>query len=292
MMTCLAAGGQFKAVHKRWNAIKLHGLRRDVGMYRLMFALASLNPVAAQRAIVVVKNEMNREVPKKMMDWDTYTAMLDCCVTSQSSVEAKEIMKEMRHQANIAVKEGRYPYKDEPSYYLPLLRTAVMLPGLDADALVRELDAKKVVYSQGIWEALLSKEAMEGSEHGIQQLFNKYTMTRFEKDGKIPVPVREEPVVPFPSAPYNALDMQFIDVYICSLLDSQDISLVMDVLRALREQTSEIGISARSIQGVVRLARQEKSLEELKWIRQEILPNVSKQNKTIRNLMNQIDFIK
>lgn len=284
LMTCLAAGGQFKALHKRWNSIKLHGLRRDVGMYRLMFALASLDPTASQRAIVVIKNELEREIPRKAMDWDTYTAMLDCCITAQSPLVAKEIMKKMRESAKMAYSmknktqyRAKYPFPDEPNYYLPLLRTSVAVPELNAKNIITEIQSKNVPYNQGIWEALLSKEALvEGNEQGIQQLFNKYTMARFEKEGKIPIPVREgsKPVVPFPSGPYNRLDMQFIDVYIGSLLDSQDISLVMDVLRTLADQTDKIGISQHCVQGILRLAKQEKSMDELAWFKQNILPKI------------------
>ncbi|GAN06152.1 hypothetical protein MAM1_0113c05630 [Mucor ambiguus] len=299
LMTCLASGGQYKALRTRWRSLKVHGLRRDVGMYRLTYALASLNPTQAKRAIVVVRNEMNREIPKERMDWDTYTAMLDCCATAQMPFEAKDIIKEMRHATELVHRSkthaddlAKWPYTDEPNFYLPMLRAAITVPGLDANSLLKEMDKKDIKYNQGVWEAVLSKLAMEGDEQGIRQLFNKYTMTRFENEGKIPVPVREsKPVVPFPTAPYNQLDMKFIDVYICSLLDSQDVSLVFDVLRTLSNQTNDIGISRQTLQGVVRLAKQEKSTDELKWLRDEILPKVTHQNKFLRVLKRGIDNV-
>ncbi|KAL7310743.1 hypothetical protein PS15m_010207 [Mucor circinelloides] len=299
LMTCLASGGQYKALRTRWRSLKVHGLRRDVGMYRLTYALASLNPTQAKRAIVVVRNEMNREIPKDRMDWDTYTAMLDCCATAQMSFEAKDIMKEMRHSAELVHRNKthaddlvKWPYTDEPNFYLPMLRTAITVPGLDANQILKEMDTKHVKYNQGVWEAVLSKLAIEGDEQGIRRLFNKYTMTRFENEGKIPVPIREStPVVPFPTAPYSQLDMKFIDVYICSLLDSQDVSLVFDVLRTLSAETDEIGISRQTLQGVVRLAKQEKSTDELKWLRDEVLPKVTHQNKFLRVLKKGIDNV-
>lgn len=299
LMTCLASGGQNKALRTRWRSLKVHGLRRDVGMYRLTYALASLNPTQSKRAIVVVRNEMNREIPKDRMDWDTYTAMLDCCATAQMPFEAKDIIKEMRHSAELIHRNkthaddlAKWPYTDEPDFYLPMLRTAITVPGLDANQILNEMDKKNIKYNQGIWEAVLSKLAIEGDEQGIRSLFNKYTMLRFENEGKIPVPIREStPVVPFPTAPYNRLDMKFIDVYICSLLDSQDLSLVFDVLRTLNNQTDAIGISRQTLQGVVRLAKQEKSTDELKWLKEEILPKVTHQNKSLRDLKKKIDNV-
>lgn len=299
LMTCLASGGQNKALRTRWRSLKVHGLRRDVGMYRLTYALASLNPTQSKRAIVVVRNEMNREIPKDRMDWDTYTAMLDCCATAQMPFEAKDIIKEMRHSAELTHRNkthaddlAKWPYTDEPDFYLPMLRTAITVPGLDANQILNEMDKKNIKYNQGIWEAVLSKLAIEGDEQGIRRLFNKYTMLRFENEGKIPVPIREStPVVPFPTAPYNQLDMKFIDVYICSLLDSQDLSLVFDVLRTLNNQTDAIGISRQTLQGVVRLAKQEKSTDELKWLKEEILPKVTHQNKSLRDLKKKIDNV-
>lgn len=299
LMTCLASGGQYKALRTRWRSLKVHGLRRDVGMYRLTYALASLNPAQAKRAIVVVRNEMNREIPKERMDWDTYTAMLDCCATAQMPFEAKDIIREMRHATELVHRSkthaddlAKWPYTDEPDFYLPMLRTAIAVPGLDANQLLKEMESKDIRYNQGVWEAVLSKLAIEGDEQGIRRLFNKYTMTRFENEGKIPVPIREStPVVPFPTAPYSQLDMKFIDVYICSLLDSQDISLVFDVLRTLSSQTSDIGISRQTLQGVVRLAKQEKSTDELAWLRDEILPKVTHQNKFLRVLKKGIDNV-
>ncbi|KAL9542131.1 hypothetical protein MBANPS3_008767 [Mucor bainieri] len=301
LMTCLASGGQYRALRTRWRSLKVHGLRRDVGMYRLTYALASLNPTQAKRAVVVVRNEMQREVPKERVDWDTYTAMLDCCATAQMPLEAKDIISEMRHATERVHRSkthaddlAKWPYTDEPDFYLPMLRTAITVPGLDPNPLLREMDAKDVKYSQGVWEAVLSKLALEGDQQGIRRLFNKYTMARFENDGKIPVPVRQAattPVVPFPTAPYNQLDMKFIDVYLCALLDAQDVSLVFDVLRTLSSQTPAIGISRQTLQGVVKLAKQEKSTDDLGWLRDEILPKVTHQNKFLRGLTKGIDNI-
>ncbi|KAI9469662.1 MAG: hypothetical protein EXX96DRAFT_654122 [Benjaminiella poitrasii] len=299
MLTCLASSGHFRAFRKRWNAIKLYGLHRDVGLYRLVFALSSLNPNEANHAISVVRHEMRREISRTRMDWDTYTAMLDCCVTAQLSNEAKSIIRDMLRNRETIVSTRTHAYdlskwrfRDEPDYYLPMLRASILLPHLNADKIIKEIDRKKVPYSQGIWEAILSKLALENDGEGIRQLFNRYTMHRFENEGKIPVPAREasSPAIPFPTAPYNALDMKFIDVYVSSLVDSQDLSLVFDILRTLNEQTSKIGISNRVLKGVTHLAMREKSTDELKWLKEEILPKVPHQNKVLKMLSKTIDY--
>lgn len=299
LMTCLAAGGKYPALRSRWRALKLHGVRRDIGLYQLAFSLASLNPEQAKRAILVVRNEMTREIPNRYVNWNTYVAMLDCCVAAQLPVEAKDIIREMR-QASARVRRtkshaddlAKWPFEDEPDYYLPMLRAAALLPSLDANAIVKELDQKQVVYNQGIWEALVSKAALERNEGDIRDIFNRYTMSRFEKEGKIPIPIRENshPVIPFPSAPYTALDMKFIDVYLGSLLDSQDLSLIFDVLHTLSDQTDRISISLSTVRGISLLAQQERSTEDLHWFKSTIFPKLSSQNQSLKKLQKLIEF--
>lgn len=302
LMTCLAAGGKNQAFRSRWRTLKVHGLKRDIGLYRTVFALSSLEPTQAKRAMTVVKCEMDREIPQHRVDWATYTAMLDCCITGQLPNTAKEIMEEMKKEVQYIHKEkhhahdlAKWPYVYSPDYYLPMLRASVAIEGLSstADKILNELDSKDVVYSQGIWEAKMSKLALEDNREAIQQLFNKYTMSRFEKQGKIPVPVREKasPIIPFPTAPYTRLDMEFIDVYLSTLLDNQDVSLVFDVLRTLNEQTDKISISRKTVNGIVRLAQHEKSKGELKWFSENVLPKITVQNKEIRSLKKMVDHV-
>ncbi|GAA5797497.1 hypothetical protein HPULCUR_002885 [Helicostylum pulchrum] len=302
LMTCLAAGGKTQAFRSRWRKFKKHGLQSDVKLYSAIFALSSLNPTQAKRAMTVVKCEMDREIPKDRVDWTTYRAMLDCCVAAQLPNEAKDIINEMKKQViKVHAKKthaddlAKWPYLDSPEFYLPMLRASVSIQGLNttAENILNELDSKNVVCSQGIWEAKLSKLALEDDREGIQTLFNKYTMSRFEKEGKIPVPVREKasPTVPFPTAPYSRLDMTFIDVYICTLLDNQNVSLVFDVLRTLNDQTDQIAISHKTVQGIVRLAKQEQSIDELKWLSENIFPKLTDQNKGFRNLKKNIDYV-
>lgn len=304
LLTCLAAGRKRQAFRSRWRIFKTHGLKADVGLYRVAFALSSLDPTLATRAMTVIKNEMGREINEHGMDWITYRAMLDCCIAAQLPHEAREVIEEMTRKAkDVHAKKrhvddlAKWPYLDSPEFYLPMLRAAVTIKGLNstAEKILNEMDSKNVVYSQGIFEAKLSKLALDDDREGIQRLFNQYTMSRFEKEGKIPVPVREKasPVVPFPIGPYSRLDMQFIDVYISTLLDNQNISLVFDVLRTLNDQVDnhQISISRKTIEGIVRLAKQEKSMDELKWLSSNILPKVTSQNKALRALKKNIDLL-
>jgi hypothetical protein len=296
LVTCLASSGQYRALRGRWRLFKMHGVRRDEGMFQQAFALASLNSEQSKHALAVLRTEMIREVPRHRLHWDTYVAMLNCCIMSQSPVEAKEIMLEMRTRASQMTKEfqhadniGNWPFSDEPDFYLPMLRAALSIDGLEqtAKTIMKELDKKQIPYNQGIWKVVLADTARKGDIEGVQRLFNQYTMHRFEKQALVPIPVRENvPVIPFPSAPYNTLDMEFIDGYISSLLDSEDVSLIFDVLRTLNTQTNEMGISTDVIKGIKRLALKEKSLDDLAWFNREILPKVPQNTKATRVFVN------
>ncbi|KAI8874851.1 hypothetical protein K501DRAFT_234523 [Backusella circina FSU 941] len=296
LVTCLASSGQYRALRGRWRLFKMHGIRRDEGLFQHAFALASLSPEQSKHALAVLRTEMIREVNRDRLHWDTYVAMLNCCIMSQSPVEAKEIMLEMRNRATRMTKEHQHgdklvdwPFSDSPDFYLPMLRTALSIEGLEQSAktILKELEQKQISYNQGMWEVVLSGTARKGDIEGVQRLFNRYTMDRFEKKALVPIPVRENvPVIPFPSAPYNRVDMEFIDAYIASLLDSQDISLIFDVLRTLNTQTDEMGISTDLIKGIKRLALKEKSLDDLAWFNKEILPKVPQNIKATRVFVN------
>ncbi|KAI8971774.1 hypothetical protein BDF20DRAFT_961892 [Mycotypha africana] len=301
MMTCLAAAGQYKALYTRWRSLAVNGIRRDMDMYRHMFSLCSLEVRTANKALMVLRNEMAREIPKQRQSWDTYVALLDCCITLQRGDLARTIASEMMNAQRVQHKKrthpadlAKWPAENDPQYYAPLLRVAVAIPNsISYKDLVSKMDNNNVEYNQGIWEALLSKPAIDGDIDGVRQIFNKYTMYRFEKLGKIPTPVRNEPgaaVIPFPTAPYNTTDMQFIDMFMASTVDLEDISLVFDCLRTLKEQTNIIGLSRRTLLGITRLAIREKSYDNLKYLGEEILPCVPYENQTIRKMYKKINY--
>ncbi|KAI8994987.1 hypothetical protein BDB01DRAFT_831918 [Pilobolus umbonatus] len=301
IMTCFAAGGRFHDLRKRWNTLKEYGFHRDKGMYRLAFALASLDKNESKRALTVLKSEMIRSIPHHHIDWNMYLAMLDCCVTAQLPTEAKEIMLQMRSDSTRVYNNKKkshvddltaWPYIDQPEYYQPFLRASVAIPGLDSTPIIDEIDKKGIEYNRKIWELLLMERQNKNDMTGIQSLFHKYTMHRFEKRGLIPTPAREmSPIVPFPTAPYNTLDMKFIDSYVGSLVSSQNVSVLFDVLHTLNEQTSEIGLSHDTLKSIIHLARVEKSKDDLKWLSDNILPKISKQNRTLRMIKDHLDYI-
>ncbi|KAG1153320.1 hypothetical protein G6F37_010461 [Rhizopus arrhizus] len=297
LLTCLAAGKQFKAFNSRWNSFKIHGLFADVALYRHVFALSSLDSEQSKHALNSIKPDMERDITKRRMDFELYCAMLDCCVTAQLPQEAKEIMKNLKIHLNLADekrKQGkkieRWPNPDDPRVYSALLRTSTSIRGLNPNPTIRAMKERGIEYNQDLWEILLSKYAIDNDHKNLRRLFNKYTMFRFERAGHIPIPVREtSPTIPFPSAPYNRLDVQFINVYLSTLIDSQDISLLFDVLRTWTEQTSELNISRTTLAGVVKLAKQEGALQDLRWLSTELLPKVPRPNKQLKRLEQHVN---
>jgi hypothetical protein len=297
LLTCLAAGKQFKAFNSRWNSFKLHGLFADVALYRHVFALSSLDSEQSKHALNSIKPDMERDITKRRMDFELYCAMLDCCVTAQLPQEAKEIMKNLKIHLKLAddkrrqgKKIERWPNPDDPRVYSALLRTSTSIRGLNPNPTIRAMKERGIEYNQDLWEILLSKYAIDNDHKNLRRLFNKYTMFRFERAGHIPIPVREtSPTIPFPSAPYNRLDVQFINVYLSTLIDSQDISLLFDVLRTWTEQTSELNISRTTLAGVVKLAKQEGALQDLKWLSTELLPKVPRPNKQLKRLEQHVN---
>ncbi|KAI8384581.1 uncharacterized protein BYT42DRAFT_562969 [Radiomyces spectabilis] len=269
LLTCLGASGQYKAMWNRWRLIKLSGMRRDLELYRHVFALASLDSQQANYALAVIKNELAREHRKEKITWNTYCAMLDCAVAAQLPSEAKQIMTAMREPGLVRRYDQR-PKLDTAEYYLPLVRACSAIEGLQSDAgkLLDEMKQKQVPYNQGIWVCVMTHAAVNKADREeIQTIFNRYTMERFERSGKIPIPVRElSPVVPFPSAPYNTGDVQMMNMYMGSLLDSQDVSLILDVLEVIKEQAPDLKLSPVIVQGVLDLARREKSPVNLDWL--------------------------
>ncbi|KAI8145661.1 hypothetical protein BJV82DRAFT_576701 [Fennellomyces sp. T-0311] len=264
-LTCLAASGQYKAMWTRWRLIKQSGFRRDNSLYRHVFALASMDKEQAQYALSVIKEELVRELPQGKVDWKTYTAMLDCCITAQEPRVAKQIMTAMQ-ESNLTDPESTF-------YYRPMLRASTMIKGLESEAvkLFEEVKNKDIPYDTTLWKAAMYRAVSEGGDdrgQKIQQLFTKYTMDRFQKLGKIPIPIRERaPVVPFPSGPYSTFDMHMIDLYIASLVDSQDVSLALDVFKTLKEQQpGKLRLSGKTVGGFIQLAKREKSDEDLAWL--------------------------
>ncbi|KAG2227601.1 hypothetical protein INT45_002286 [Circinella minor] len=276
-LTCLGTSRQYRAMWNRWNLIKQSGLKRDNTLYRHIFALASMDKKQSQYALSVVKEELIRELPAKNVGWGTYVAMLNCCITAQDPVVAKQILNTMpkaygnEKNKDTLQKLNNYNKPNAQGYYQPMLLASTMIKGLEseADALFNQV---QLPYDQTLWRAAMYRAVQQGGEdrsQKLQQLFTQYTMQRFEQFGKIPIPVRENaPVVPFPSGPYSKFDMHMINLYLASLVDSQEVSLALDVFKTLKEQqpNKKLQLSNKTVKAFIQLAKREKSDEDFKWL--------------------------
>ncbi|KAI9492852.1 hypothetical protein BDB00DRAFT_929473 [Zychaea mexicana] len=271
-LTCLGTSGQYRAMWNRWHLVKQSGLKRDNALYRHIFALASMNKEQSQYALSVIKEELVRELAPKSVTWSTYVAMLDCCITAQDPNVARQILATMPKSYGNTSQQQK---NELVGYYEPMLRACTMIKGLEAEAdqLFEQVHSKEIPYNHSLWRAAMYQAVRQGGEirgQKVQQLFTQYTMQRFEQLGKIPIPIRETaPVAPFPSGPYSTFDMHMIDLYVASLVDSQDVSLALDVFKTLKEeQPGKLRLSSKTVGGFVQLAKREKSDEDLKWLKE------------------------
>ncbi|CAO3599082.1 unnamed protein product [Absidia cylindrospora] len=303
MLTALGATGKYKSMWKRWRLLKLSGLQRDAGLYQLIFSLASLDPEQSQYALSVTRNELSREISHERIPRNTLVAMLDCAVTAQMPDVATLIMGELRRHdltplssssstsSPTSTNSTDIVSANSPAAnsYVPLLRACSTIPELapEVPKLLKEMKSKQVIYNDSIWKIVMSHNLLHddaGADiQSIQRTFNDFTMQRFEQQGKIPIPVRQSsPIIPFPSGPYSNADRSIINMYVASLVDAQDVSLVFDVLRTMEKETEKIDLTRATVRGVIKLARQEKSTTELSWLVHQILPRLSSQNAEFR----------
>ncbi|CAO3648936.1 unnamed protein product [Cunninghamella blakesleeana] len=287
MLTSFGVTGKYTAMWNRWNLLKMVGVKRDMGLYQHIFTLASMDPEQSQYALAVTRSELGREPNHNKIPWDTYVAILECAITAQMPDMATLIIQQMKNQY------WKDNTKLNANHYSPLLKAYTAIPSLssEVDGLLKEMSINEITYNNTIWQHLMSHHILhdnsETSNQNIQQLFNSFTMQQFEKQGRIPIPVREtSPTVPFPSGPYSAADMAIINMYIASLLDSEDVSLVFDVLKTLNDESDSIGLSRDVTKGIVDLAKQEKSNTELSWLVHNLLPKVSQQNAEYKRWLN------
>ncbi|KAI8065501.1 hypothetical protein BC940DRAFT_241381 [Gongronella butleri] len=283
MLTALGCTGKYKAMWKRWDLLKASGVRRDMGLYQHIFALASMDAQQAQFALSVTRSELDREVRGQhhLIPWSVHVAMLDCAVAAHDAPMASAVVQEMRrhHVGNDCTDSDKY---------VPILRAYTSLPSLAAQLppLLDEIKQKQLPYHPMLWQYTMSYHLLHddsgASTSQLQQTFNSYTMQRFQHLGRIPIPVRDEPVVPFPSAPYSAGDMAMINMYVAGLLDAQDLSLVFDVLKTLAEETNTLGLSRVTAGHIVKLAKQQRSPADMAWLAHHILPRVPSQTNYYR----------
>ncbi|KAI7877813.1 hypothetical protein K492DRAFT_238928 [Lichtheimia hyalospora FSU 10163] len=241
-LKCLGAAHQYGAMWRRFRSLKLSGVRRSQSAYRVAFAMASMNREQSQYALSTIKEELVREMPDKILNLDLYQAMLDCCVTAKDSRVAKQIVGTM------AQHYPKQPGRNTVSYAQSVLRAATLLEGLEDEGrhALELLDNTPHSYYHRAWLWILAFKATHGSQDAatrrqeMQHAFTQYTMQRFESYGRIPIPVREtSPVVPFLSGPYSELDLRMINMFVGSLVDSQDASLLVDVLDTFKSQKNK-----------------------------------------------------
>lgn len=297
ILTCLAAGNRFDAFNARWNTFRIHGLSPDAALYQKVFELSSLNAEQSKKAIRQIRQDMLKDISdKRKINFDIHCAMLNCCITAQLPQDAKAIMDTMRQRMAFREKnknlqkDEHWPAYNSPKVYSTFLRAYTLIRGLNANPIIREINEKGIEYDQDIWELMLTKYAIENDYKNVRRLFNKYTMSRFEQKGYIPIPVRDtSPMIPFPSAPYNRLDVEFVNVYISTLVDTQNISLVFDVLRTWSEQSSKLSINRSTLVSAIKLAKKEKDIQSLEWLATEIMPKCIDQSKRFRRLEQHVN---
>ncbi|KAF7722532.1 hypothetical protein EC973_003059 [Apophysomyces ossiformis] len=284
VLTCLGASGNYSGMWSRLKLMDRSGVDCGLNLYRLVFALASFDKDASIHALTMVRPEMLRRTKPSVLSWDAHVAMLDCTVTAQTPQLAKEIMTRMReeceqvNQSRHSAGESRHwPYLDSPQFYYPMVHACFNIKGLEIEGrtLLDEMNYKSIPYHNPLWDCVMTHLASTGADHmKIQTQFNAYTMNRFQRTGKIPIPVRESPTVPFPSGPYTGFDAHMINMYLAALVDSQDVSLLFDVMKTLGDQDVGLAIYPDVIDGITELARKEKCIDELKWLQEDILPKM------------------
>lgn len=273
-MTCLGAARHYPAMWRRFHTLKLSGVRRSQSAFRVAFSLASMDRQASEYALSVIKEELVHEMPNKVLNLDLYQAMLDCCVTTKDSRVAKQIVGTMAQH---------YPknhHENSPvSYAQSVLRAATLLDGLEDEGRhALELLAKAPpAYNDRTWVWALAFKATHGVQDAatriqeMQHTFTQYTMKRFESIGKIPIPVRESsPVVTFPSGPYSFLDIRMINMFVHSLVDSQDASLLVDVLNTFKSQKTDGQHLTTRAQSAVRHLLEQEQNDDIDSILQDL----------------------
>ncbi|KAI9272600.1 hypothetical protein BY458DRAFT_161373 [Sporodiniella umbellata] len=292
MLTCIAAAGLFDAFNSRWYTLRRHGIRPDRAMYQRVFELCALDAEQSKFAVRQVKADMLTDFKDvRKIDVGLNCAILNCCVTGQLTQEAEITIEHIQKKMKKEIKNNpKWLDANGSRVYAILLRASVLIRGLSSNKIVREIKELGIEYNRDIWEALLSKYAVENDHKAIRRLFNQYTMARFEQQGLIPIPAREgSPVIPFPSGPYNSTDINFINVYLGSLLDTQNLSLVFDVLRTYTEQSLNLGVIATNVIGAINLAKKEKDLQNLKWLETEALSKSTGGNYRFKKLAERLE---
>ncbi|RUS33699.1 hypothetical protein BC938DRAFT_484327 [Jimgerdemannia flammicorona] len=296
LFTCLGVSGQYHALWNRWREMQFKGIHRNVGLYQRIFALCSLDVDQARYALTVVRHQMARETPPVRISWGIYESLLDCCIASQDVVTAREVIEAMKVDIFPANKQLHadsrkvWPHDDSPLFYTPLIRACFLIRGLENEGfrLLEEAAQRDVKYDNFLWTEVISYLVHAGVDHGkVQEIFNEFVMSRFERTAKIPIPVAEcAPIVPFPSGPYTTTDTRIIDLYLTSLLRSQNLSVLRDVFATYAEQSQELYVTRDTVRGFIDLAINERNVEDAKWFINEVAPRVAGKTTSYRKWLS------
>ncbi|RUS21480.1 hypothetical protein BC937DRAFT_92597 [Endogone sp. FLAS-F59071] len=280
LLTCLGVSGQYRALWRRWRDLQIEGVHRDAGLYQRVLALCSLDADQARYALTVVRLQMSRETPPIEASWGIYESLLDCCIASQDLVSAREIIGAIKK--DIVCRSSQLHSKactNNPQLYTPMVRACFSIRGLENEglSLLEEARDRGVKFDNELWTEVMSYLVCNGIDHAeVQRAFNTFTMLRFERTTKVPIPATENgPIIPFPSAPYTPTDTKIINLYLASLLRTQNLMILRAVLSTYAEQVQGLHIWRDTVRGLTHLALKEKSFDDVKWIVNEIAAKVA-----------------
>lgn len=232
-LTCLGAAGQWKEFWRRWDALGTAGLKRDGGLYQRVFTMAALDKDQAKVAVTSIKAQLLKEIPARKLKWNLLCSMLDCCITAQNALVAQQIIGSLRTHA--------HPPKRPFDYYIPILKAYVSIKELRPEAhnLLAEMREKDIAFVRPIWYHALRLYALEKRTSAeIQRLFTEYASANFIHTSRLAIPIGQDEKLAFPAGPYTRQESQMIEIFIGSLIDSQDIAALQEVKEILEEDGS------------------------------------------------------
>ncbi|KAI9022813.1 hypothetical protein CLU79DRAFT_750888 [Phycomyces nitens] len=261
-MTCLGGAGLYIALSNRWALTKKYGIKRDAALYQHYFSLAARNSDQARYALGSVKNELARDISPDKITKPLYMSLLECSVSAQNHEMSQQIIATLCKDFSLLTQD-----------YNTLIKSSGFLDNGSSQLndILKEMKEKNVKNDHHTWLSILCAKTLLKEDHSqIQKTFNDYSMYRFEKHGNVPIPIRkQDTTVPFPTGPYSNSDQQIINVYLSSLVDHQDLSLLFGILKTSHEQDLPIKLTQNTINSIHTLAQKEKSKDDLAWFVKE-----------------------
>ncbi|KAL1920474.1 uncharacterized protein VTP21DRAFT_851 [Calcarisporiella thermophila] len=267
-LTCLGLSGLYVSMWSRWRGLYYAGIRRDEGLYQRVLALASLDPEASQYALSVVLNSMRRESPPVQMSVLLYETLLDCANTAQDENHARSIAKEIRENSEFA-KNDRLQSA--------IAETFLSIHGLESEGLAlcdQLLNAGCIsTIRSSLWVAFADFFARKEPAL-VEDIFQRFVLWRNKSLAEKQKKTRETSVTlpnstsQFPTGPYVAVDLEMIHLYLRRLLDSQNLGLATEALKAFADQFSpeqSIYLRRQMLQDYVEMARRQERKEDALW---------------------------